>query len=460
LTNRDFSSLALDSELLSNLPSLGYEYMTPIQEQSLPHILAGNDIIAQGKTGSGKTAAFGLGLLTKLDKSNFHVQSLVLCPTRELTDQVANELRRLARTIPNVKVLTLCGGLPFGPQAESIASGVHIIIGTPGRVEDHLRKRTLNLGTLKIIVLDEADRMLDMGFQETLDTIIEQVPKQRQTLLFSATFPSNIKSIAKRIMNNPVKLHVESVHDNITIKQHFYKVRDANKVAVLCKLILQSDFESVLIFCNTRLETQRVADELSTAGFSALALHGDFDQRDRTQTLVRFSNRSAQILVATDVAARGIDIDSLDAVINFQIATSPDMHVHRIGRTGRAGQTGIAITLFSEKDAYKAVILQESLGRDLVNEPLPALPGLITSPSKATMTTLLISAGKRQKIRPGDVLGALTGESEITGSQVGKIDIFNNRTYVAINREIVKLAIKKLADGKIKGRHFRVRAIY
>lgn len=460
MTNRAFSSLGLNSELLHNLPSLGYEHMTPIQAQSLPHILSGQDIIAQGKTGSGKTAAFGLGLLAKLDKSNFHVQSLVLCPTRELTDQVANELRRLARAIPNVKVLTLCGGLPFEPQAESIASGAHIIIGTPGRVEDHLRKHTLSLNTIKIIVLDEADRMLDMGFQETLDAIIEQVPKQRQTLLFSATFPNNIQSIAKRVMNNPVKIHAESVHDSITIKQHFYKVRYENEVEALCTLLLQSDFESVLIFCNTKRETQRVADELRTARFSALALHGDFDQRDRTQTLVRFSNRSAQILVATDVAARGIDIDSLDAVINFHVASSPDIHLHRIGRTGRAGQTGIAITLFSEKDAYKVAVLQESLGQVIANESLSTLPAPISSPPKATMVTILISAGKRHKMRPGDVLGALTGEHGIAGSQVGKIDIFNNRTYVAVNREVVKLAIKKLTDGKIKGRNFRVRAIF
>ncbi len=433
--------------------------MTPIQAKSLPHILSDSDIIAQGKTGSGKTAAFGLGLLTKLDVNIFHVQSLVLCPTRELADQVANELRRLARAIPNVKVLTLCGGLPFGPQAASIANGVHIIIGTPGRVEDHLRKGTLRLKTLKIIVLDEADRMMDMGFQETLDVIIEQIPKQRQTLLFSATFPRNIQSIVKRVMNDPIKIHVESTHDSITIKQSFYKVNDDNEVDILRSLLLQKGFESILIFCNTKIETQRVADKLITTGFSALALHGDFDQRNRTQTLVQFSNRSIQILVATDVAARGIDIDSLDAVINFHIATSSDIHLHRIGRTGRAGKTGVAITLFREKDAYKLKLLQESLDKVITDEPLSNLLAPKSPPPKATMITLLISGGKRQKIRPGDVLGALTGKHGVNGSQVGKINIFNDQTFVAVRREAVKLAMKKLVEGKIKARNFRVRVV-
>ena len=433
--------------------------MTPIQEQSLPHILSDSDVIAQGKTGSGKTAAFGLGLLNKLDANVFHVQSLVLCPTRELADQVANELRRLARAIPNVKVLTLCGGLPFGPQASSIANGVHIIIGTPGRVEDHLRKGTLRLKTLKTIVLDEADRMMDMGFQETLDMIIEQIPKKRQTLLFSATFPENIRSVAKRVMNKPIKIHVESIHDSVTIKQSFYKVNDNNEVDILRSLLLQKGFESILIFCNTKAETQRVANQLITAGFSALALHGDFDQRNRTQTLVQFSNRSIQILVATDVAARGIDIDSLDAVINFHIASSSDIHLHRIGRTGRAGKTGIAITLFREKDAYKVELIKESLEQVITDESLTILVEPIPSPPKAAMTTLLISGGKRQKIRPGDVLGALTGKNGINGSQVGKINIFNDQTFVAIERKATTFAKKKLAEGKIKGRKFRIRVV-
>ena len=298
-----FSTLALSTEMLANLDSLGYTEMTPIQARSLPLILAGQDVIGQGKTGSGKTAAFGLGLLSKLDTSQFRVQCLVLCPTRELADQVTKEIRRLARAINNIKVLTLCGGMPFGPQVGSLEHGVHIVVGTPGRIEDHLRKGTLKLESVNMLILDEADRMLDMGFEEVLDNIIKQVPANRQTLLFSATFPDEIKAIAHRIMNRPEMVQVAATHDNDTIAQYFYRVDEAERATALRLLLLQYYPESTLVFCNTRHETQQVADELVREGFSALALHGDLEQRDRDQTLVRFANKSVSILVATDVAA-------------------------------------------------------------------------------------------------------------------------------------------------------------
>jgi ATP-independent RNA helicase DbpA len=459
LTDLPFSSLSLDAELLKNLSSVGYDQMTPIQAQSLPPILAGKDVIAQGKTGSGKTAAFGLGLLMKLKAKTYNVQSLVLCPTRELADQVAKEIRKLARTISNVKTLTLCGGAPFGPQASSISSGAQIIIGTPGRVADHLRKGTLKLSALTTLVLDEADRMLDMGFQETLDEIIEQTPKERQTLLFSATFPSDIRLIAERVMNDPVIVQVEITHNSDTIQQHFYQVRDEERMTALRTLLLQHRPESAVVFCDTRRETQQVADLLTARGFSVLALHGDFDQRDRNQILVQFSNKSVSILVASDVAARGLDIDSLDAVINYRIAPSPTVHLHRIGRTGRAGSTGLALTLFSENDSYKIALLQESIGQTIVSKSLPPSSILETSASGPLMATLQIDGGKRQKVRPSDILGALTGTHGIAGSKVGKIDIFDHWAYVAISRDAVTPALKKLGEGKLKGRSFRVRAI-
>lgn len=455
-----FSSLNLHPALLNNLDSLGYHAMTAIQAQSLPHVLAGKDVIAQGKTGSGKTAAFGLGLLEKLQVKRFRVQSLVLCPTRELADQVAKELRRLARAIHNIKVLTICGGTPFGPQIGSLEHGAHVVVGTPGRIEEHLRKGTLKLSNLNCFVLDEADRMLDMGFQETLDAIIAHVPVQRQTLLFSATFPDEIQAIAARIMKDPVAVQVASTHDDSSIQQSFYRLEnDQQRMTALRLLLLKHCPESALVFCNTKRETQQVADELCASGFSALALHGDLDQKDRDKTLVRFANKSTSILVATDVAARGLDIEALDAVINYDLARECEVHVHRIGRTGRAGSTGIACTLFSEKEQYRLDRLGEYLEKSLEAESLPPSSLLNNPVYKPRMATLQIDGGKKQKVRPGDILGALTGENGIEGKQVGKIQIFDNCAFVAIRWDAAKLALSKLSQGKLKGRSFRVRRI-
>jgi ATP-independent RNA helicase DbpA len=455
-----FSSLKLQAALLKNLESLDYRVMTPIQAQSLPLVLAGKDVIAQAKTGSGKTAAFGLGLLEKLDVKLFRVQSLVLCPTRELADQVAKELRRLARAIHNVKILTLCGGVPLGPQIGSLEHGAHIIVGTPGRIEEHLRKNTLKLNDLNTLVLDEADRMLDMGFQASLDAIIARMPRQRQTLLFSATYPDQIRSMAKRVMNQPVMVQVASTHDNASIRQHFFSFeQNKQRLTALRLLLLKYRPGSALVFCNTKRETEEVADELRSDGFSALALHGDLEQRARDQTLVRFANKSASILVATDVAARGLDIDALDAVINYHIARDVEVHTHRIGRTGRAGSKGLALTLFSEKEAYKVERLEEYLDQTIEAEKLPAFSLLDKPGYKAPMSTLQIDGGRKQKIRPGDILGALTGKNGIAGKQVGKIHIFDNCCYVAVSHDAARPAFRKLSEGKLKGRSFRVRRI-
>ena len=451
-----FSSLKLSAALLKSVASLGYETMTPIQEQSLPHILAGEDVIAQGKTGSGKTAAFALGLLEKLDVKSLRVQSLVLCPTRELAEQVANEIRKLARTVPNVKVLTVYGGVPFAAQAGSLEHGAHIIVGTPGRVEDHLNRRTLNMDGLTTLVLDEADRMLDMGFQDELDAIVDRIPKKRQTLLFSATFPDRIQAIAKRIMINPEMVQSAESHDDSSIQQYLYKVDDQERLTALRLLLMHYRPDSAVVFCTTKQETQDVADALSENGFCAVALHGDLEQRERDQTLIRFANKSASILVATDVAARGLDIDALDAVINYRMANDAEVHVHRIGRTGRAGGKGVACTLYSEKETQKVAQLEVSLDRGIDVQPLPPFSLLKDAAYQAAMTTLQINGGKKQKVRPGDILGALTGQGGITGKQVGKINVFDNWAYVAVSRDVVKVALKKLGQGKLKGRSFKV----
>ena len=434
--------------------------MTEIQAKSLPAILAGQDVIAQGKTGSGKTAAFGLGLLNKLQVKKFRIQTLVLCPTRELADQVAKEIRNLARAVHNIKVLTLCGGTPFGPQVGSLEHGAHIIVGTPGRIEDHLGRNTLSLAHVDTLVLDEADRMLDMGFQAAIDNIVDQIPQQRQTLLFSATFPEQIQMIANRYLQTPAIIKVESNHENSNIEQHFYQVEtDEDRLIAIRSLLLTHQPESSVIFCNTKKETQSVADKLAAYGFGVVALHGDLEQKDRDQTLVRFANKSASVLVATDVAARGLDIAALDAVFNYHIAHDSEVHVHRVGRTGRAGSTGKAFSLFSDKDRYKIGLLEDYLERRIEGEELPNSDILERSVFTAKMATIQIDGGKKQKVRPGDIVGALTGENGISFEQVGKIQLGANWAYVAVDKMVTRKALNKLTHGKLKGRTFRVREL-
>lgn len=457
MSQTSFSSLDLNPSLLQNLDTLGYTEMTPIQAQSLPFMLKGKDVIAQGKTGSGKTAAFGLGLLANLDVKRFRVQSLVLCPTRELADQVAVEIRKLARSIHNIKVLTLCGGVPFGPQIGSLEHGAHIIVGTPGRVEEHLRKGYLNLDNLNTFVLDEADRMLEMGFQDAIDLVLDHAPTKRQNLLFSATFPPQIKSIADRIMNDPIMTKAEDNVENTSIEQHFYKVDDfEDRLKALQILLLKHRPESTVIFCNTKRVTQEVADELRHFEFSVTALHGDLEQRDRDKALVRFANKSTSILVATDVAARGLDIESLDAVINFELSRDPEVHVHRIGRTGRAGKKGIALSLFNNKETNSFAQIEDYMSMTINDEPLPGEEHLSEQPHFPEMITLWIDGGKKNKLRPGDILGALTGKDGVDGKNVGKINVFDFHAYVAVHSSIAKAALDKIATGKMKGRTFRV----
>lgn len=460
MSDSTFKSVDLKPELSANLDTLGYHKMTPIQALSLPAILSGKDVIGQGKTGSGKTAAFGLGLLQKLDVKHYKTQSLVLCPTRELADQVASELRRLARATHNVKILTLCGGVPIGPQIGSLERGAHIVVGTPGRISDHLCKKTLKLGSVNTLVLDEADRMLDMGFQDAIDDIVDYVSTNRQTLLFSATFPSEIESIAERLMIDPITVKAAVIHDETTINQSFHQVSDSPSRMIALRLLLAKHrADSALVFCNTKRETQTVACELNDWGFYALALHGDLDQRERDEAIIQFANKSMPVLVATDVAARGLDIDALDLVINYHIAHDPETHVHRIGRTGRAGSSGVACTLYSQREIHKVNTLELGIDAEKYSDPLPSESLLDKPVIKPLMATLKIDGGKKQKLRPGDIVGALTGEGGIPGDSVGKIHIASNWCYVAVQLALIKPALKKLSTGKLKGRSFRVRRI-
>ncbi|AQW57835.1 ATP-dependent RNA helicase DbpA [Vibrio owensii] len=458
MSKQTFDQVGLTPALLETLESLNYTHMTPIQALSLPAILNQRDVIGQGKTGSGKTAAFGLGVLSNLNVKRFRVQSLVLCPTRELADQVAKEIRTLGRSIHNIKVLTLCGGMPMGPQIGSLEHGAHILVGTPGRILDHLEKGRINLEELNTLVLDEADRMLDMGFQDALDAIIEAAPKQRQTLLFSATFPEKIEQIAQRIMQSPEMIKVESTHDTSSIAQYFYNVEGSEaRDEALANLLLTHQPESAVVFCNTKKEVQNVADELHHKGFSVIDLHGDLEQRERDQALVQFANKSVSILVATDVAARGLDVDNLDAVFNFELSRDPEVHVHRIGRTGRAGSKGLAFSFFGEKDGLRVARIEEYLDMDVVPATLPAKSN--QQPYQAKMVTINIDGGKKQKVRAGDILGCLTGKNGITGTQVGKIHLFPMRAYVAVEKSVAKKALQTISNGKMKGRQFRARLL-
>lgn len=456
---RDFQSLPLQQPLLKNLEDLGYTHLTEIQAAALPAIVEGRDVIGQAKTGSGKTVAFGLGLLHKLQVDRFRVQALVLCPTRELADQVARELRKLARAIHNIKILTLCGGMPFGPQIGSLRHGAHIVVGTPGRIEDHLRKGNLDLGEVQTLVLDEADRMLDMGFQAVLDQILAELPRQRQTLLFSATYPKTIDALATRVLRDPLKVEVAAAHTQSTIEQNYYRVENnEQRPGALYQLLASFDVSSALVFCNTKKETDEAAQTLKRAGFAALALHGDMEQKDRDRTLALFANGSASILVATDVAARGLDIEELPVVVNYHLSRDPEVHVHRVGRTGRAGQKGVALSLVSKKEIYKLERLEALVQQPITLQEVPPLPRGF-APSRPVMTTLQIDGGKKQKVRPGDVVGALTGEGGIDGSQIGKIQLFDFSTFVAVERAVARKALGKLANGKLKGRKFRARIV-
>ncbi len=455
-----FSSLPLKPALLASVETLGYADMTPVQAQSLPPVLAASDVIVQAQTGSGKTAAFGLGLLQSLDVEVIRLQALVLCPTRELANQVSKSIRTLAANIPNVKLLTLCGGMPLGPQLASLAHDPHIVVGTPGRVQEHLKRGSLHGGAIKVLVLDEADRMLDMGFSEAIDDIVGRISQHHQTLLFSATYTPEIRAASRRLQRKPVEVTVATPADAApTIEQRFHAVEPTHKPDVLAQLLVGERAEQALVFCNTRRDVDTVAHELDRRGFSALALHGDMEQRDRDEVLVCFANHSCSVLVATDVAARGLDIVALPLVISYDVAHDPQTHLHRVGRTGRAGQPGRAVTLCTSREQPKVANIE-----DLLKSPLPWHP-LKRAVSRekilhlAPMQTLVIDAGRRHKLRPGDILGALTGDAGLQTDAVGKIDIFATRSYVAISRASAAKALQRLRAGRIKGRDFRIRPL-
>lgn len=452
-----FSSTALSEAVIANLDQLGYQHMTPIQEHSLPPILEGHDLIAQAMTGSGKTAAFGLGIMHTLKPAWFGTQALVLCPTRELAAQVAQELRRLARYAGNIKVLVLAGGASLDRQIDSLRHGAHIIVATPGRFCDHLERNTIDLSGLRTLVLDEADRMIDMGFHDDMVKIAAACPRKRQTLFFSATYPENVQKAAARFLRNPVEVRVEAQLPETQLEQHFYEIAPDQRLEAVARLLIHFRPVSTLAFCNTKAQVHELTEFLQARGFSALALHGDLEQRDREDILVQFSNQSCSVLVATDVAARGLDLQSLDAVINAEMAAQPQVHVHRIGRTGRSGAKGLAFSLADPSEMYRAQRIEAYQGRPIVWQRLDSIPHSKGRPHEAPMMTLCIQGGKKHKLRAGDLVGALTKDAGLPFDSLGKIDVFDFVTFIALKRSIADEAYDKLANGTIKGRHFKMR---
>jgi len=451
-----FSDLDLPHALLSAAQSLGYTELTPIQAASLPPVLAGLDVLAQAQTGSGKTAAFGLGTLNALNPDQIRTQALVFCPTRELADQVARELRLLARLLPNVKVLSLCGGIALKPQVASLRHPPHVVVGTPGRLEELIELGALDVSGIQVLVLDEADRMLDMGFIEVITKLLGKMPSKRQTLLYSATFPDSIRALSKRFQNDPQAITIE--HEGSAVEQHFYALTPDQKPDAVAALLLAHKPESALVFCNTRRDCAGLADELSRRGFAALALHGDLEQRDRDEVLVRFANRSMSVLVATDVAARGIDIKELPLVLSCDLASDPDQHLHRIGRTARAGARGLALALCTDEDSSRLKAIAQRHGHEVGTKAIDLGDARRGKPAAPAYSTLIIDAGRQDKLRPGDVVGALTGSVGLTVDAIGKIDLFATRTYVAVRRPQRDQAMQGLQKGGIKGKKFRIRS--
>ncbi|HEX8822025.1 MAG TPA: ATP-dependent RNA helicase DbpA [Archangium sp.] len=456
----DFSALALSQPLLQVLEELDFKVVTPIQAQSIPVLLQGRDLIGQARTGSGKTAAFALPILEKLQLQQRRLQALVLCPTRELCAQVAGEFRRLGRRLPGLQILVLAGGQPVRPQVNALEKGAHVAVGTPGRILDLLQREALDTSRLATVVLDEADRMLDMGFREDMERILGATPLIRQTVLFSATFPPTIEAMSRAFQKEPTRVTVVEAEAASDIQQLCYACAPEAKTEILLRVLRHHQPNSAIVFCNLKATVVELTRALAAAGVSADGLQGDLEQSERDRVMAKFRNHSTRILIATDVAGRGIDVEALDAVINFDLPSQPEPYVHRIGRTGRAGRRGLALSLVTLADERKVVDIEDATGVTLERASVDALPPADPKGGvslKAAWETLCISAGRKDKMRPGDILGALTGEAGgLSAAHIGKIEIQDHLAYVAVSKDLVRVALQRLREGRIKGRKHRI----
>ncbi len=450
----EFKSLNLGSDFEKNLESLGFINMTSIQEKSIPLILNKKDVIGKANTGSGKTLAFSLPIVNALEVKDFKIQALILAPTRELANQIANETRKISRHIHNVKVLTLTGGVPYNPQVNSLSYGAHIVVATPGRVLKHIQEGNIKFDDMKTLVLDEADKMLDMGFYEDIMSIIEVLPKQRLTLLFSATYEEDIQEFSKNILQNPVLVEDKN-EKKVKVKQVFYKAQQDIKASFIQSLISFYKAKSILIFCNMKTTCEELADTLYEQNLDILTLHSDIEQKQRDEILVLFSNKSYPILIATDVASRGLDVDDIDLVINYDLSRDEKVHTHRIGRTARAGKGGIAVSFYCDYDEEKIEDLKEIFD-DIEFLELNTIKDDVSFKIDSDYRTIYINGGKKQKLRAGDILGTLIQGIGLNKDDVGKINSMNFCTYVAIKKEQISKVLKLLPNTRIKGKYFKI----
>lgn len=527
----NFEEMGLSPEIIRSISDMGFEEATPIQSQSIELIMSGRDVLGQSQTGTGKTAAFGIPCIERIDEEDKKLQAVILCPTRELALQTSEEFRKLLKYKDSIKVLPIYGGQPIDRQIMALKKGVQVIVGTPGRVMDHLNRHTIKMESVKMLILDEADEMLDMGFREDIETILDKVPEERQIIMFSATMPKEILRLTKQYQRDPA--HVLVVHRELTvpsIDQVYFEVSEKTKLEALCRCIDLHTPELALVFCNTKKGVDELVEQLQGRGYFAEGLHGDLKQVQRDVVMKKFRNKTLEILVATDVAARGIDVENIDIVFNYDLPQDEEYYVHRIGRTGRAGKSGRAFTFVVGKEIYKLRDIIRYTNSKIVRQKLPTLTDLEEKRTKEfvdkvkdivaeghltkyinivesiisedytaidlaaalmklnlydqdavevdfesfeykesgknkglkggekkskdkdeNMTRLFINIGKNSKVRTGDIVGAIAGESNISGKLIGSIDIYDEFTFVDVPKNIAKDVIKAMKDKKIKG---------
>ncbi len=459
----EFTSLDLAPALQQALVDLKYVQLTQTQQACLPVLLSGKDVAVQAKTGSGKTLAFGLTLLNALvgaqEQGHSGVYSLVICPTRELAQQVAEQLRFLAKQHANTKILTLVGGVAIGPQIASLVHAPSVVVGTPGRVMDLIRKNKLDVSNVKSLVLDEADRILDMGFSDQMSWILAALPRERQSMLFSATFSNAIESLTNEYLHKAAIIEVEDKQQHSQITQLAYVLQDDRDVYGVSAVLTHHQPNSCMVFCQTKHQTQGLADALFEMGFNAQAIHGDLTQAQRQQVLTQFAIKSCNLLIATDVAARGLDLDQVDLVINAQIADSAEIHTHRVGRTGRAEQTGTAITLVKDDEVKALAQIAQDTNSHIPIKHIQALRFHANRIVLPEHECVMVDGGKKQKISKGDLLGALIKQAEIPKEDIGKMQITHDKAYIAIKLRSVKRVLGFFRDNKVKGKSLRARKL-